>query len=76
MSDSQEDLGRAFRAGVRGYLLKDMDPEEVVDAIRRTARGEVVVAPVMAVKLVDLLLPDAARHDARGLHEVADRARA
>jgi len=57
MSDSQEDLGKAFRAGVRGYLLKDMDPDEVVDAIRRTARGEVVVAPVMAVKLVDLLLP-------------------
>jgi len=57
MSDAQEDLGRAFRAGVRGYLLKDMDPDDVVEAIRRTARGEVVVAPVMAVKLVDLLLP-------------------
>jgi two-component system nitrate/nitrite response regulator NarL len=57
MSDSQEDLGRAFRAGVRGYLLKDMDPEAVIDAIRRTARGEVVIAPVMAVKLVDLLMP-------------------
>jgi two-component system, NarL family, nitrate/nitrite response regulator NarL len=57
MSDSQEDLGRAFRAGVRGYLLKDMDPDDVVDAIRRTARGEVVVAPAMAAKLVDLLVP-------------------
>jgi two-component system nitrate/nitrite response regulator NarL len=57
MSDSQEDLGRAFRAGVRGFLLKDMDPDDVVDAIRRTARGEVVVAPAMAAKLVDLLLP-------------------
>jgi two-component system nitrate/nitrite response regulator NarL len=45
MSDSQEDLARAFRAGVRGYLLKDMDPDDVIDAIRRTARGEVVVAP-------------------------------
>jgi two-component system nitrate/nitrite response regulator NarL len=57
MSDSKEDLARAFRAGVRGYLLKDMDPDEVIDAIRRTARGEVVVAPMMAAKLVDLLMP-------------------
>ena len=57
MSDSQDDLARAFRAGVRGYLLKDMDPDDVIEAIRRTARGEVVVAPMMAAKLVDLLLP-------------------
>jgi two-component system nitrate/nitrite response regulator NarL len=57
MSDSQQDLARAFRMGVRGYLLKDMDPDDVIDAIRRTARGEVVVAPMMAMKLVDLLMP-------------------
>jgi two-component system, NarL family, nitrate/nitrite response regulator NarL len=57
MSDAQEDLARAFRMGVRGYLLKDMDPDDVIDAIRRTARGEVVVAPMMAIKLVDLLMP-------------------
>ncbi len=56
MSDAQDDLARAFRAGVRGYLLKDMDPDDVIDAIRRTARGEVVIAPTMAVKLVDMLL--------------------
>jgi len=57
MSDSQDDLARALRAGVRGYLLKDMDPDDVIDAIYRTSRGEVVVAPTMAVKLVDLLMP-------------------
>jgi two-component system nitrate/nitrite response regulator NarL len=57
MSDSQDDLARAFRMGVRGYLLKDMDPDDVIDAVRRTARGEVVVAPMMAIKLVDLLMP-------------------
>ena len=57
MSDLKDDLARAFRAGVRGYLLKDMDPDDVIDAIRRIARGEVVVAPLMAGKLVDLLVP-------------------
>jgi two-component system nitrate/nitrite response regulator NarL len=57
MSDLKEDLARALRAGVRGYLVKDMDPDDVIDAIRRTARGEIVVAPLMATKLVDLLVP-------------------
>jgi len=51
MCDSQEDLANAMRAGVRGYLLKDMDPDDIVDSIRRALRGELVVAPAMAAKL-------------------------
>lgn len=58
MSDSEVDLGNAIRAGVRGYLLKDMAPEEVVDAIRRVAAGELVVAPTMTVKMIDMLRGD------------------
>ena len=41
--------------GVRGYLLKDMEPEDVVDAVQRAVRGETVVAPAMTLKLVNLL---------------------
>jgi len=55
MSDLQEDMANALRAGVRGYLLKDMDPEDLLDSMRRAARGELVVAPAMAVKLTELL---------------------
>lgn len=55
MSDSETDLANAIRAGVRGYLLKDMAPEDVVDSIRRVAAGELVVAPAMTVKMIDLL---------------------
>lgn len=51
MCDSQEDLANAMRAGVRGYLLKDMEPEDVVGSIRRALRGELVVAPAMSNKL-------------------------
>ncbi len=65
MSDSEVDLGNAIRAGVRGYLLKDMPPEEVVDAIRRVAGGELVVAPSMTVKMIDMLRGDQAGQDPR-----------
>jgi two-component system nitrate/nitrite response regulator NarL len=55
MSDSEADLAAALRTGVRGYLLKDMEPEEVIGAIERAARGEVTFAPAMTVKLAQLL---------------------
>jgi two-component system nitrate/nitrite response regulator NarL len=58
MSDSEVDMGNAIRAGARGYLLKDMAPDEVVDAIRRVAAGELVVAPTMTVKMIDMLRGD------------------
>ncbi len=55
MSDSEDDFSAALRAGVRGYLLKDMEPEEVIDSIARAARGEMVVAPGMTLKLAQIL---------------------
>ncbi len=58
MSDSETDLANAIRAGVRGYLLKDMAPEDVVDAIRRVAAGELVVAPTMTIKMIEMLRGD------------------
>jgi two-component system, NarL family, nitrate/nitrite response regulator NarL len=60
MSDAQEDLANALRAGVRAYLLKDMDPADIVESIRRAGKGEFVVAPAMAGKLARLLQGGAA----------------
>ena len=54
MSAAEDDLTAALRAGVKGYLLKDMEPDEVIESIARAARGELVVAPAMAVKLAQL----------------------
>lgn len=55
VSNAEDDLANALRAGARGYLLKDMEPDDVVDAIVRASRGETVVAPSMTIKLVNLL---------------------
>ncbi|HNQ04030.1 MAG TPA: response regulator [Thiobacillaceae bacterium] len=55
VSEAEEDMARALRAGANGYLLKSMEPDEVLDAIARAARGETVVAPTMTAKLVKLL---------------------
>jgi two-component system nitrate/nitrite response regulator NarL len=68
MSDSEADLAAALRAGVRGYLLKDMEPEAVVTAIERTARGELTVAPAMTIKLARMLQGGPAQaNDRQGL---------
>ena len=58
MSDNETDLSNALRAEVRGYLLKDMDPEDVINAIRRAALGELVIAPAMNSKLTRLFQPE------------------
>jgi two-component system nitrate/nitrite response regulator NarL len=65
VSDAEDDLANAMRAGARGYLLKDMEPDDVVDALQRAVRGETVVAPAMTLKLVDLLQGGGARSAAR-----------
>jgi len=55
VSEAEEDLARALRGGANGYLLKSMEPGEVIDAVLRAVKGETVVAPAMTAKLVRLL---------------------
>ena len=44
-SGDERDLVEALRNGAKGYLLKDMEPDNVVAALREIIRGETVVAP-------------------------------
>ena len=50
--DTEADILGAIDAGASGYLLKDAPPDELFRAIRGTARGEVVLAPAVAARLV------------------------
>ena len=47
-----EYLFSAMRAGARGYLLKDVEPEDLVNAIRAAVRGQATLHPSVAARLV------------------------
>ncbi len=52
VSEDAEDLLETLRGGATGYLLKNIDTETLLEAIRRAAAGESVVSPQMTGKLV------------------------
>jgi DNA-binding NarL/FixJ family response regulator len=51
--DTDSDIVRAVEAGAIGYLLKDVPHEEIGRAVRAAARGEPVLAPTVAERLMD-----------------------
>lgn len=53
VSEEDQDLFTAIRAGAKGYILKNSSSQELLDAIRRVHEGEAVINPSMAVKLLD-----------------------
>lgn len=52
VSEDAEDLMEALRSGASGYLLKNIETDVLVDAIRRTAQGDSVVSQQMTAKLI------------------------
>jgi DNA-binding NarL/FixJ family response regulator len=50
--DTDSEIKRAVDAGALGYLLKDAGREQLVGAVRAAARGETVLAPSVAARLV------------------------
>src|SRR5207244_6606168 len=52
VSDEEEDLYEAIKAGANGYLLKEISIEEVADAIRAVVQGQSLISPSMASKLL------------------------
>lgn len=50
--DTDEEIYRGLRAGAKGYLLKDSEPEELLTAIRTVNRGQQYISPNVAAKLV------------------------
>ena len=57
-SEREEDLYAALRIGAAGYLLKDMPPSELVEAVLEAGRGEPRIAPGMASRMLAELETD------------------
>lgn len=55
VSNYREDLITALRRGADGYLLKDMEPEELLVALRQAAAGKMVVSPALTEVLAGAL---------------------
>jgi DNA-binding NarL/FixJ family response regulator len=72
--DLDEYVVEALRAGASGFLLKDVPPEDLVDAIRVVAGGEALLAPSVTRRLLDRFaqLPSAATAPS-GLDQLTDR---
>jgi len=62
-----EYVATALRAGAAGFLLKDTDPEGLIEAVRVAGRGDAILSPSLTRRLIDRYVGP---HDERG-----DRAR-
>ncbi|MFE8071865.1 two-component system response regulator NarL [Marinobacteraceae bacterium S3BR75-40.1] len=55
VSDHEEDVVAALRAGADGYLLKDMEPEELIERLREAALGRMVISDRLTALLAQAL---------------------
>ena len=56
VSEDSEDLTECMRLGARGFLLKNIHADFLVDAIRKAAEGDNVFSPEMTARLVQFLI--------------------
>jgi len=55
--DNDEFVFTLLEAGAAGYLLKDVDGQDIINAIRAVSRGESVLHPVIARKVMNRFFP-------------------
>ena len=55
VSDAERDVRDALRFGADGYLLKDMEPEKLIQQVREALQGELVISPTLTRVLAQAL---------------------
>jgi len=59
--ETDENVVEAMRAGASGFLLKDAEPADLIEAIRVVAQGEALLAPSVTRRLIAAFVASAAR---------------
>jgi len=67
--DDDEKVFPAIKAGAAGYLLKDVHPAELADAVRKASRGEALLAPSVAARLMQEVAGEGGRPAGNDLTE-------
>ncbi len=63
VSDNEEHVVAALRAGADGYLLKDMEPEEILERLQVAAKGRLVISDKLTELLAHALREEATPRD-------------
>jgi DNA-binding NarL/FixJ family response regulator len=75
--ESDEYVYQAIRSGASGFLLKDAEPADLLQAVRVVARGDALLAPSVTRRLITDLVsrPERPRTDDRALRRLTERER-
>jgi DNA-binding NarL/FixJ family response regulator len=74
--DMNEYVYEAMKSGASGFLLKDVRPEQLADAVRTVARGDALLAPTITRRLIEEFVrrpPPGTTPSPAGLDELTDR---
>jgi DNA-binding NarL/FixJ family response regulator len=66
VSDDEDDLFEAISGGAHGYLLKDVRPEDLLERLDGALKGEAVIAPAMAQRILRAFVEQAHRRSRAG----------
>ena len=51
--DSEDDIRRSLKTGAKGYIIKDIAPQQIRDSVRRVAAGESILSSDIVAKLAE-----------------------
>jgi two-component system NarL family response regulator len=70
--DREQDICNAFRAGAKGFLAKDADPQQIREAVRKVAEGESFITPEISFRLAEWMSsPELSQREIQVLRSLA-----